>query len=120
VWLGGAVWGIAGAGRGSPGRRRGRRVRPVPGGAVQGATRAGRGVAGAGEAVRGALGGGDNACGNNARERSGSKKGRGRVLYSLMFIGPTHQPMNISRLAYVAAMVPYICRPDEHKLHTSV
>jgi hypothetical protein len=38
-----------------------------------------------------------------------------------MFIGPTHQPMNISGLAYVAAMAPYVRQqPDEHKLHTSV
>jgi hypothetical protein len=42
------------------------------------------------------------------RARSGRKKGRGRILYLLMFIGPTHQPTNISRVAYVAAMVPYV------------
>jgi hypothetical protein len=54
------------------------------------------------------------------RERSGRKKGQGRV-YSLMFIGPTHQPMNIIGLAYVAAMVPYVRRvANEHKLHMSV
>jgi hypothetical protein len=54
------------------------------------------------------------------RERSGRKKGRGRV-YSLMFVGPTHQPTNISGLAYMAVVVPYVCQPlDEHKLHTSV
>jgi hypothetical protein len=40
------------------------------------------------------------------RERSGRKKGQAWVLYPLMFIGPTHQPMNISGLAYVAAVVP--------------
>jgi hypothetical protein len=36
------------------------------------------------------------------RERSRRKKGRGRV-YSLMFIRLTHQPTNISGLAYVVA-----------------
>jgi hypothetical protein len=45
------------------------------------------GPTGAGEAVRGAFGGGDGACGSNARERSGRKKGRGRVLYPFMFVG---------------------------------
>jgi hypothetical protein len=54
------------------------------------------------------------------RERSGRKKGRGRV-YTLMFIEPTHQPTNISGLAYVATVTSYVCRPpDEHKLHTSI
>jgi hypothetical protein len=87
---------------------------PGPGG-----VRLGRG--GAVEVVRGALGDGDGVCGSNARERSGRKKGRGRVLYLLMFGGLTHQPMNISRLAYVAAVAPYVhWPPDEHKLHTSV
>jgi hypothetical protein len=41
-----------------------------------------------------------------------------------MFIGPTHQPMNIIGLAYVAAVAPYVRRvrrvADEHKLHMSV
>jgi hypothetical protein len=60
------------------------------------------------EAVRGALGGSDGACGSDARERSGRKKGRGHVLYPVMFVGLTHQPTNISRLAYVAAVVPYV------------
>jgi hypothetical protein len=41
--------------------------------------------------------------GRDARERSGRKKGRDRV-YSLMFIEPTPQPTNISRLTYVAAV----------------
>jgi hypothetical protein len=55
------------------------------------------------------------------RERGGRKKGRDRVLYPLMFVGPTHQRMNISGLAYVVAMAPYVCQPpDEHKLHMSV
>jgi hypothetical protein len=54
------------------------------------------------------------------RERSGRKKGQGRV-YSLMFVGPTDPLTNISRLAYVAAVAPYVRRrPDEHKLYTSV
>jgi hypothetical protein len=68
-------------------------------------------------------GGGGGACGSDARERErgGRKKGRDWVLYPLMFVGPTHQPMNISGLAYVVAMAPYVCQPpDEHKLHTSV
>jgi hypothetical protein len=55
------------------------------------------------------------------RERSGRKKGLTRVLYPLIVIGPTHQPMNISRLAYVAVMAPYVRRPtNEHKLRTSI
>jgi hypothetical protein len=38
-----------------------------------------------------------------------------------MFVGPTHQPTNVSGLAYVAAMTPYVrWLPDKHKLHTSV
>jgi hypothetical protein len=38
-----------------------------------------------------------------------------------MFVGPTHQPTNISRLAYMAAVVTYVRRPpDEHKSHTLV
>jgi hypothetical protein len=74
----------------------------------------------------GAVGGGGGArhyttCGRDARERgrSGRKKGWGRV-YSLMFVRPTHQPTNISGLAYVVAVELYVRRsPDEHKLHTS-
>jgi hypothetical protein len=55
------------------------------------------------------------------RERSGRQKGWAWVLYPLMFIGLTHQPMNISGLAYVAALVPYVRRPpDEYKLRTLV
>jgi hypothetical protein len=55
------------------------------------------------------------------RERSGRKKERIQVLYPLMFVGPTHQPTNISELAYVVAVVSYVRRPlDEHKLHTSI
>jgi hypothetical protein len=50
--------------------------------------------------------GGDGVRGSDAREKSGRKKGRARVLYPLMFIGPTHQPTNISGLAYVAAVTP--------------
>jgi hypothetical protein len=55
-------------------------------------------------------------------EREKQEKERvGRVLYPLMFVGPTHQPTTISGLAYVAAMAPYVhWPPDEHKLHTSV
>jgi hypothetical protein len=54
------------------------------------------------------------------RERSGRKKGQGRV-YSLMFIGPTDPLTNISGLAYVAAVTPYVRRrPDEHKLYILV
>jgi hypothetical protein len=38
-----------------------------------------------------------------------------------MFVGPTHQPMNISGLTYVAAVASYVRRPpDEDKLRTSV
>jgi hypothetical protein len=55
------------------------------------------------------------------RERSGRKKWWGRVLYPLIFVEPTHQPTNISRLVYMVVVVPYVRRPpDEHKLHTSV
>jgi hypothetical protein len=61
------------------------------------------------------------ACVEAMRERSGRNKGQGRVLYPFMFVGPTHQPMNISRLAYVVAMAPYVRRsPNEHKLQTLV
>jgi hypothetical protein len=48
------------------------------------------------------------------RERSGRKKGQGR-LYSLMFVGPTHQLTNISGLAYVAAVAPYVRRPPDER-----
>jgi hypothetical protein len=61
--------------------------------------------------------------GSDAREweRSERKKGLALVLYPLMFVGPTHQPMNISGLAYVVAVVPYVRQPpDEHKLRTSI
>jgi hypothetical protein len=35
-----------------------------------------------------------------------------------MFIGPTHQPTNISGLTYVTTMMIYVHRPpDEHKLN---
>jgi hypothetical protein len=38
-----------------------------------------------------------------------------------MFIGPTHLPMTISRLAYMVAMAPYVRRPpDDYMLRTSV
>jgi hypothetical protein len=40
--------------------------------------------------------------GMRERERSRRKKGQAWVLYSLMFVGLTHQPTNISGLAYVA------------------
>jgi hypothetical protein len=79
--------GRAGVGRGVTGA-----ALPWLGGAIRGATVAGRGWGGR-------LGDGDDACGSNVRERSGRKKRRGRVLYPLMFVGPTHQPTNISRLA---------------------
>jgi hypothetical protein len=60
-------------------------------------------------------------CDARERERSGRKKGRAWVLYSLMFVGPTLQPTTISGLAYVVAVVPYVRQPpDEHKLRTSV
>jgi hypothetical protein len=69
--------------------------------------RTGLGVAGA--AVREALGGSGSTRGSDARESEKREKERaGRILYPLMFIGPTHQPTNISRVAYVAAMVPYV------------
>jgi hypothetical protein len=95
------------------GQGRGRAWRDRGGAAVVGWGWAGQsgappGLGGAREAVRGALGGSDGACGSNARERSRKKKGRGHVLYPLMFVGLTHQPTNISRLAYVAAVVPYV------------
>jgi hypothetical protein len=42
----------------------------------------------------------------------GAVRGRagpgGAVLYPLMFIGLTHQLMNISRLAYVVAVAPCV------------
>jgi hypothetical protein len=64
--------------------------------------------------VRGALGSGGDACGSDAREREKHEKERaGQVLYPLMFIGPTHQPTNISRLAYATAVVPYVHRPPD-------
>jgi hypothetical protein len=53
------------------------------------------------------------------RERSGRKKGWAWVLYPLMFVGPTHQPMTINRLTYEAAVAPYVRRPpDEYKFET--
>jgi hypothetical protein len=55
-------------------------------------------------------GAGAVARGSDMRERSGKKKGRACVLYPLMFIGPTHQSMNISGLTYVAAVAPYVRR----------
>jgi hypothetical protein len=70
-----------------------------------------------------ACGRGGGARGSDARERerSGRKKEQIQVLYPLMFVGPTHQPTNISELAYVVAVVSYVRRPlDEHKLRTSV
>jgi hypothetical protein len=53
------------------------------------------------------------------REKAGEKRaGSGMLAYVHR---PTHQPTNISRLAYVVAVAPYVRRPpDEHKLHTSV
>jgi hypothetical protein len=102
-----------GRGLGGPGRVRGQ-VWPGwrwPGRLGSGATNVGPGVA----AARGAVGSGGarryTVCGRDARERSGRKKGQGQI-YSLMFVKPTHQPTNISKLAYVAT--------DEHKLHTSI
>jgi hypothetical protein len=95
-------------------------------GSAAGEARVGRHRCGAGcsGSASSSCGGGDarryTAHGRDARERSGRKKGRGRV-YSLMVVGPTHQPTNISELAYVAAVLPYVrWPPDEHKLHTSV
>jgi hypothetical protein len=77
--------------------------------------RPGPGVAGV--AVQGALGCGGGMDGSDARERERSERKKlwGRVLYPLMFVGPTHQLMNLSRLAYVVAVIPYVRRPpDEH------
>jgi hypothetical protein len=73
------------------------------GAAVAGRGRVGQfrappGPAGAGEAVRGAFGGGDGACGSNASEReAGERKGGAGYYTRLCSSGPTHQPMNISR-----------------------
>jgi hypothetical protein len=48
------------------------------------------------------------------REREKHEKERvGQVLYPLMFVGPTHQPTNISRLAYATVVVPYVHRPPD-------
>jgi hypothetical protein len=44
---------------------------------------------------------GGGACGSDAIERSGRKKGHARVLYPLMFVGPTHQPTNISYICQI-------------------
>jgi hypothetical protein len=53
----------------------------------------------------------------DARERSGRKKCRTRILFPLMFVGLTLQPMTISGLTYVAAVASYVRQPpDEHKL----
>jgi hypothetical protein len=85
------------------------------GGPGRSAVRPGPGVAGV--ALRGALGCGGGMDGSDARERERSERKKlwGRVLYPLMFVGPTHQLMNLSRLAYVAAVIPYVRRsPDEH------
>jgi hypothetical protein len=74
-----------------------------------------------GSSARRLGGGGPHAWKRCERERSGRKKGRGRVLYPLMFIGSTHQPTTISGLAYVVTVAPYVCLPpDEHKLRMSV
>jgi hypothetical protein len=110
-------------GQGGPGRVQGQ---AWPGWHRPG--RLGSGTAGTGPDVataRGAVGGSGGARrytmrGRDVRERSERKKGRDRV-YSLMFVGSTHQPMNISGLTYVAAVACYVRRPaDEHKLHMSV
>jgi hypothetical protein len=102
--------GRGGSGRTGVGRDATGAAPPRLGGAVRGE---------AGATVRGALGGG--ARGSGARERCWRKKGRGRVLYSLMFVGPTHQLTNISRLAYMTVVAPYVRRLlDEYMLHTSI
>jgi hypothetical protein len=110
-------------GQGGPGRVQGQ---AWPGWHRPG--RLGSGTAGTGPDVataRGAVGGSGGTRrytmrGRDARERSERKKGWDRV-YSLMFVGSTHQPMNISGLTYVAAVASYVRRPaDEHKLHMSV
>jgi hypothetical protein len=77
------------------GRRWARRGR---GGASQGRARRDRGGVGR---VRVVWSGAERGRGGGVREsdvieRSGRKKGLTRVLYPLMFIGPTHQPINIS------------------------
>jgi hypothetical protein len=125
----GAGWGWARSGRRRPGQSGSGTAEEAParrsGSAAGGAgvRRRRRGAGCSGSARSSCVGGGAcryTARGRDARERSGRKKGRGRV-YSLMFIGPTHQPTNISVLAYVTAVVPYVSRPpDEHKLHMSV
>jgi hypothetical protein len=110
--------GRAGAGRARPDRAGVRRAQPgrcQPGSGMarSGRHRTGPGVAKVAAAVHVEV--------MWERERSRRKKGWAWVLYPPMFIGPTHQLMNISGLAYVAAMAPYVRRqPDEHKLHTSV
>jgi hypothetical protein len=128
---GGAGWGCArrsgvGRGRAGPGLGSGaaRQDQGGAGGVEHGRAGPGqhqpgrsRARSGWGDSVRRTCGGG----GTLVRERSRRKKGRARVLYPLMFVRPTHQPTNISGLAYVAAVAPYDRRPpDEHKLRTSV
>jgi hypothetical protein len=106
--------GLACAGAALAGVRRGA-TRAVP----VGARRCGPGQGVAGAAARADLAG--SARVRCEREKSGRKKGRARVLYPLMFIGPTLQLMTIGGLAYVVAVTPYVRRPpDEHKLRTSV
>jgi hypothetical protein len=88
-----------------------------------GATGAGPGAA----AARGAVGGSGGARryttrGRDARERERESRRKRAGPGMLAYVHrPTHQPTNISGLAYVVAVAPYVRRPpDEHKLHTSV
>jgi hypothetical protein len=53
--------------------------------------------------------------GRDVRERSRREKGQDRI-YSLMFVGLTHQPTNINGLVYVVAVAPYVYQSlDEHR-----
>jgi hypothetical protein len=107
---------------GGAGRARPRRFGAGPGSGVA-RVRLGSGATGAGPGAavaQGAVGGGGDArCSawkRCERERSERKKGRDRI-YSLMFVRLTHQPMNISGLAYVVAVVPYVYQSlEEHRL----
>jgi hypothetical protein len=109
-------WGSAGRGQAQPSRTR---AAPARIGRDRGwAGRSGAGCGRGGSTMR-TCGGG--ARGSDARERSWRKKRQAQVLYPLMFVRPTHQPMNLSGLADVAVVAPYVYRPpDEHKLCMSV
>jgi hypothetical protein len=60
------------------------------------------------------LGGGSGARGSDVRERRGRKKGQARVLYPLMFVGLTHQPMMISGLVSYPVFMPKL---STHRMH---